>query len=226
MDIQWTDNTYRIDEITRKFVLPVVIRMTEGFYSSNSDTEVFSAGDIMTIDKELILHKVAANFAANSDASCHKKSNNRHEIKANLESKEILIPLNYKGKLKVKSEIKVYETVRELSLDFPKYVKLCENLSVKTEHGASIDVQSGSIVELDRVIPGTLDDSTSQPESLVLEFKQDGKSVVVAIPTSSCGKFRTESDDNEYTIKEAIDKFCIAIRWQVARKCFTQQGRI
>lgn len=193
--MEWTQRTYRLDEVTRKFKLPVVIHLTEGYYSA-TDAEGFSAGDIMTIDSELTLHKVGAFF----------EKHNSVDRYVNIADQEILIPLNYKGKLNVLQNIKRYESIHELCQDSPRYAKVGQNFSVQTNDGIVIDMRAGTVIELDRLIPGTRGPNP-KPDQLVIEFKKQNMPVVVAIPTSTRGKFMTELDQNEYTIKEAIDRY-------------------
>ncbi|XP_045158952.2 uncharacterized protein LOC123524665 isoform X2 [Mercenaria mercenaria] len=192
--MEWTLETYRLDEIERRFDFPCVICVNEGFYSE-TDTEGFSQGDIMSIDSKMVLHKVAANFAYEEEHNGWQDPNY-----VQLTEKEILVPLNYKGKLKVLRDVKNFDSVRELANDFPRYAKLRENLTVTTEENVPVIIQAGTMIELDRVIP---------PSKLVIQFQHRGSTLVVAVPLTARGKFRTEEDKNEYTMKEAIDRYSL-----------------
>lgn len=197
--MEWTMETYRLDEIEGKFELPCVICVNEGYYSE-TDTEGFSQGDIMSIDSKMVLHKVAANFAFEEE---HSSWQDPTYVK--LVEKEILVPLNYKGKLKVLRDVENFDSVIELAKDFPRYAKLRENLRVTTEDQIQVTVQAGTLIELDRIIPET----GGFPGKLVIQFPYRGNTLVVAVPLNTRGKFRTEPDNNEYTIKEAIDRYSL-----------------
>lgn len=197
--MEWTLETYRLDELERKFTFPCVVCVNEGYYSE-TDAEGFSQGDIMSIDSKIILHKVAANFTFEEKQSrCDDP--NYVEIE-----NEILVPLNYKGKLKVIRHIKNYENVRELANEFPKYAKVTENLTVRTEAKVPVTIKAGSIIELDRIIPGSVRGTNKEPDRLIIQFEHKRGSLVVGVPFDVQGKFRTVPDNNEYTIREAIDR--------------------
>lgn len=195
--MEWTLETYRLDEIEGKFDLPCVICVNEGYYSE-TDTEGFSQGDIMSIDSKMVLQKVAANFAYKGDTDGWQDPNY-----VTLTEKEILVPLNYNGKLKVLREVKNFDSVLELAKDFPRYARVGANLRVTTEDNVQVTIQAGTLIELDRVLPST----GGSPSKLVIQFQYRRDTLVVAVPLNTRGKFRTEPDNNEYTIKEAIDRY-------------------
>lgn len=199
--MNWSVETYRLDEVEHRFPLPCVIQVNEGYYSL-TDAEGFSQGDILSIDKKVVLHKVAANFSYEKSGSTTKNAEYVDLVK-----NEILVPLNYRGKLKVLRHLKNYDSVSELAQDFPRYAKLRENLTVRTEDNVSITIQAGAVLELDRIIPGSTYGPKIEPDKLVIQFDHLNRTVVVGIPFTSKGKFRTEPDENKYTIKEAIDRY-------------------
>lgn len=201
--MEWTLETYRLDEITRKFDLPCVVCVTEGIYSE-TDTEGFSQGDIISIDSEMVLHKVAANFAF---MDTNKQLPDPTYV--DLTEKEILVPLNYKGKLKVLRDVLNFNSVRELAIEFPRYAKLRENMKVTTEDHVPVTIQAGTVIELDRIIPGHVTGSGKEPDKLVIQFQHRTGDLVVAVSFDAKGKFRTEPDENEYTIKEAINRYSL-----------------
>lgn len=199
-EMEWTLEKYRLDEVAGKFDLPCVIHVNEGYYSE-TDAEGFSQGDIMSIDSKMVLHKVAANFAFEYSSTGNSEPDNIY-----LKEKEILVPLNYKGKLKVLQRPNHFDSVRELACAFPRYSKVGRNFKVKTEDDVTVTIQAGAIVELDRIIPGSSGGLNREPDKLVLQFEHVGKRLVVAVPLNVPGKFTTELDNNEYTMKEAIDR--------------------
>ncbi|XP_045158947.2 uncharacterized protein LOC123524664 isoform X2 [Mercenaria mercenaria] len=201
-EMEWTLETYRLDELEGKFDFPCVVCVNEGYYSE-TDAEGFSQGDIMSIDSKLVMHKVAANFAEHvEDTKLREKDYIELE-------REILVPLNYKGKLKVLRNIKNYESVRELATDFPRYAKVRENFKVTTEEKITVTIQAGTVIELDRILPGSMHGPSREPDKLVIQFQHLSGPLVVAVPLNERGKFRTVPDDNEYTIKEAIDRYSL-----------------
>lgn len=194
--MEWSKETYRLDELETRFKIPCVIHVNEGFYSE-TDADGFSQGDIIGIDRKMTLHKVAANFAR---PECNYRSVTADTEYVEL-TEEILVPLNYKGKLRVLSEVKKYSLVRDLARDAPRYAKVLKHFTVTVENKTSIEIQAGTTIELDRVIPGF-----GGVDKLVVEFMHLGSKTHAGIPLSETGFFRSEPDKNEYTIKEAIDR--------------------
>ncbi|KAL4236927.1 hypothetical protein ACF0H5_005313 [Mactra antiquata] len=205
--MNWTVETYRLDEVEKKFGLPCVIHLNEGYYST-TDAEGFSQGDVMSVDSKLVLHKIAANFA--TDVKKHSLESKDSDYVELAPVKEILIPLNYKGRLKVLQRKMKYENVKELARDFPRYARLRQNLSVLTEDNRKVTLYAGTVMELDRIIPGsTFGDNNSSPDRLIVQFEHLQRRATVALPVHLNGKFITEHDDNEYTLKEAIDRYSL-----------------
>jgi hypothetical protein len=200
-EMDWTTETYRLDEVEGKFDFPCVIRVNEGFYSA-TDAEGFSQGDILSIDSKMVLHKVAANFTDCADLNTKGSLDEDYvELK-----NEILVPLNYKGKLKVIRTAKYYDNVKDLTADFPRYATVRKQLDVTTEEDKIITIKSGTTIELDRIIPGPIVGSKRQPGKLVVRFQHSSGPLNVALSMHASGKFITEPDNNEYTIKEALDR--------------------
>ena len=201
-DIEWSAETYRLCEIEGKFDFPCVIRVNEGFYSE-SDSEGFSQGDILSIDSKMVLQKVAASFKSFTDVNASKQFDDESVVES---KNEILVPLNYKGKLKVIRSSKNYENVNELATDFPRYATLRQDLNVSTEENERVTIKSGTVIELVRIVPGSISCSSIPPGKITIQFQRSGRHLTVALPLNTSGKFRTEVDNNEYTIKEALDR--------------------
>ena len=158
----WSKETYRFDEIAGKFKLPLLVQVSEGFYRGN-EVDSFSAGDIIMFEQFVTLQKVAAVFARplpQTERGCA------------VPEEEILIPLNYNGKLRVEHEIKAYECVQELAKDFPRYATVLETIAVPVSGGVVMDIEAGTDVELDRVIPPRLVINTRN-EQVGLIWKKD-----------------------------------------------------
>ena len=199
-DFKWSESTYRLDEIAYKqFQLPQLIQLTEGIHTDN-EVDSFSAEDILTIDRCVTLQKVAAQFAGNYT----EMGSGDYEIL----KEEILIPLNYKGKLKVVNEPNIYHNVRDLARDFPRFAKVLEMLSVETEHGLK-KIAAGSVIELDRVLPGgQKTGNVTVPYRLVVSTESGGRGQV-ALPFEKRCRFRSTQDSNEYTLRELVDRLVI-----------------
>lgn len=192
----WTEETYRLDEVARKFELPQVIQVTEGIDTGN-DIDSFSAEDILMIDQSVVLQKVAAQFAEKVIELAPGGSEYA------ILKEEILIPLNYKGKLKVLNETRKYHGVADLARDFPRYATVLEAVSVPTESGGTLNIAAGTTIELDRVIP-----SHKGPDRLVISTEPGGRKQV-AMPFDMKARFRSVRDENEYTLKETIDRYSL-----------------
>ncbi|XP_052776405.1 uncharacterized protein LOC128214148 isoform X2 [Mya arenaria] len=200
-DAIWSTYTHRLDELERRVEFPCVVRLNEGYYSE-AEGEGFSHGDIVAIDKKLVLHKVAANFANRIYRPSHSPA--EEEWGYERLTDEILVPLNYNGKAKIQSTGKKYSTVRDLVADFPRYAKVCKNLKVWTADRQPVELQAGAVIELDRVMPAS---SAGAPDNLVLIFDYQTRSTYATVPMDAKASFRTEPDETEYTIKEVIDRF-------------------
>lgn len=194
-DFHWSEETYRLDEIGRRVDLPQLVQLTEGI-DTGSDVESFSAEDIMMIDQCVTLQKVAAQFAEKL-VEVDKQGSEYAILK-----EEILIPLNYKGELKVVNPIRRYYGVRDLARDFPRYATVLEKMQVPTETGGVLDIVPGTTVELDRVIPGR----KNECDKLVISTASGGRKQV-AVPLDMKGRFRSCPDENAYTLKEVIDRY-------------------
>lgn len=190
----WSDVTYRLDELDRCVGFPQLIQVTEGIDTGN-DIDSFSAEDVLMIDQCVILQKVAAHFATEKTVEVTDSGSEYAILKD-----EILIPLNYKGKLKVMGRLRSYNNVRELALDFPKYATALTAMRVPQDTGGMLEIAPDSKVELDRVIPGR------ECDKLVISTELGGRKQV-AVPFDTRGRFRACPDDNEYTLKEVIDRY-------------------
>ena len=196
----WSEETYRLDELERSVGLPQLIQVTEGIDTGN-DIDSFSAEDVLMIDQCVLLQKVAAHFAKQKMVEV-SDSGNEYAIL----NEEILISLNYKGKLKVMNPLRRYNNVRELARDFPRYATILSAMRVPMEKGGMLDITPDSKVELDRVIPG----HKGECDTLVINPAVGGRKLV-AMPFDMRGSFRSCPDDNEYTLKEVVDR-CVHLQ--------------
>lgn len=192
---QWSDETFRLDELGRKVDLPKIIQLMEGIDTGN-DVDSFSAEDIITIDQCVTLQKVAAQFA---EKLAHvNQQDSGHAIL----NEEILIPLNYNGKLRVINPIRTYYRVQDLAREFPRYATVLEPLPVSMENGPALNIAPGTSLELNRVIPGR----RNECDRLVINTAMGGREQMT-IPLDMNLKFRSCPDENVYTLKEVIDRY-------------------
>lgn len=184
--IKWSDDTFSIRDVADSN-LPTVVKVADGFYSEN-EAESFSNGDLIKLDFKKNYSKVRAQCVGRTpreDSSGYMSPD-----------KEILIPLGYKGKLKVECMKKTFNTIEELIAHFPHYVRTGRPLTGKRGVYSSeqFRIEKGVRLELDRVIP-----------KAGLVCKMDGKEVL--LPLGQLARFDVETDDKEYTIREVIDSF-------------------
>lgn len=198
LETGWSEATYRLDEIARNFDLPQLIQVTEGIDTGN-EVDSFSAEDILMIDQSVTLQKVAAQFAEKLVEVAEGGSEYA------ILKEEILIPMNYKGKLNVINQIKRFNSVSALARDFPRYARVLQALSIPTEKGGALDIAAGTKIELDRVIPGHKIGQKQEQDKLVVSTESGGRKQV-AMPFDMKARFRTVPDESEYTLKEVIDR--------------------
>ncbi|XP_034314062.2 uncharacterized protein [Magallana gigas] len=184
--IKWSDDTFSIRDVADSN-LPTVVKVADGFYSEN-EAESFSNGDLIKLDFKKNYSKVRAQCVGRTpreDSSGYMSPD-----------KDILIPLGYKGKLKVECMKKTFNTIEELIAHFPHYVTTGRPLTGKRGVYSSeqFRIEKGVRLELDRVIP-----------KAGLVCKIDGKEVL--LPLGQLARFDVEADDKEYTIREVIDSF-------------------
>ncbi|KAK3600681.1 hypothetical protein CHS0354_029545 [Potamilus streckersoni] len=198
--LKWSHKTYALDEVTSHFELPILVRVSEGIYGSH-ESESFSANDIIKLEKEETLQKVAAHFIDDLHEWSFQRGSDYDQYVALKQNSEILIPLRYKGQLQIIVEEKIYTTVLELSLAFPKYAKVLEHLEVKTLKG-KVTLHAGTIIELERLLPDDAGNNT-----LLCRFEFNKTKCIVQLPIKMKGKFKSQKDETKYTLKHIIENF-------------------
>ncbi|KAH3693894.1 uncharacterized protein LOC127862607 isoform X2 [Dreissena polymorpha] len=198
-EFKWSTTSYRLDELGRRFKFPRVVRLAEG-YCSDIEAEGFSKDDIIGIDNVLTIEKVAAHFANRKGGATSIGDDERSYERL---SEDILVPLNYKGKVKIRNQGIKYSTVRELVEDFPRFAKVCKNQPAIGADDRPLQILAGTTIELVQVVAGR----DNQPGELVVQFQILDKPVYAKVSVLETGLFRAESDDAEYTIKEVVDRF-------------------
>ncbi|KAL3869228.1 hypothetical protein ACJMK2_041936 [Sinanodonta woodiana] len=198
--LKWSQKTYTLNEVTSHFKLPILVRVSEGIYGSH-ESESFSASDIIKLEKEETLQKVAAHFIDDLHEWGTQRGSNYEQYVALKQTSEILIPLGYKGQLEITVEEKIFTTVLELSLAFPKYAKVLEHLEVNNTKG-KVTLHTGTIIELERLLPDEAGNNT-----LLCRFEFNKTKCFVQLPIKMKGKFKSQKDKSKYTLKHIIENF-------------------
>lgn len=180
--IDWSEKSAPLKEILRDEKLPILVKVATGFY--NNDSESFSPGDLIRLDCLKYIQKVRADVLSAK----------------NKKIEEIFIPLEYKGKVTITGERTKEETfhsVEELIKVFPRYVTVTEAFTSRTtERFSARTVEKGDSLELDRFLDGI---------GLVCTYVKTGELLVIS--TSGQYNLTSKPDNNQYTIKEVIDRF-------------------
>ncbi|XP_052081192.1 uncharacterized protein LOC127719215 isoform X1 [Mytilus californianus] len=180
--IEWSEKSAPLKEIIRDEKLPILVKVAEGFY--NNDNESFSPGDLIRLDGLKCIQKVRADVVSAK----------------NKKMEEIFIPLEYKGKVKITGVTlmeKTFHSVEELIKVFPRYVTVIEAFTSRTtERFSARNVEKGDSLELDRFLEGI---------GLVCTDVKSGQLLIIS--TSGQYHLISRPDNNQYTIKEVIDRF-------------------
>lgn len=199
-DTNWSPETYTLENIT-KFKLPCEIRMTEGFYDEDDESEdTFSAGDIITIGEKQTVQKVSAKFSNTVSEASLAKSNYDYVQLTNEE--QILLPLNYNGSLRVLRHLKKFETVKDMAEDFPRFARVCEGFKLRTEDNVSFPILEGTIIELMRINRN----SSGIGDELVVRHKNRKEVKDSLLPFEMKKQFESITDIQDYTLQEAIER--------------------
>ncbi|XP_060070355.1 uncharacterized protein LOC132550328 [Ylistrum balloti] len=172
----WSEKTYTLSEVIQDLGIPVLVKIDEGIYELTDDR--FTHGDLLQIHLKKTVTKVLG---------CESKQ------KGALADNEISIPVGYKRGLTVyrrDAGHKVYQTVRELQKEVPRYVRLIDDFADK--RGYTINAKSD--IELTR---------TEKRDGL--SCLCDGYSYTLGLTQSI--RCLLLSDNTEYTIQELIDRY-------------------
>nr|XP_022315694.1 uncharacterized protein LOC111119621 isoform X10 [Crassostrea virginica] len=187
-NIKWSDETFSIREVADNN-LPTVVKVADGYYSEN-EAESFSNGDLIKLDFKKSYSKVRAQCVGGTP---------KEDVSGYVSpDRDILIPLGYKGKLKVECLKSTFNSVEELIEHFPHFVitgrPLTGKRGVYSQEEFRID--KGVKLQLDRVIP-----------EAGLVCKIDGKEVLLV--SGQLARFHLEEDEKRYTIREVIENFVL-----------------
>ncbi|KAJ8306160.1 hypothetical protein KUTeg_016705 [Tegillarca granosa] len=188
----WSEETYTLRNVVYDIGLPTVVKVSEGIYNDN-EVETFSCGDLIKLDFQKSITKVSAQFLDEQTMS----ESIVDEFGYHLLKEEILIPLDYRGRVTVmqpQGRKNRFYSVKELANIFPKHVRVDKPIKVYADN-RTVKLKTGAILELDRVLP-----------SVGLVCRLDGKDIMLNLKQK--GKFtQTASDDTTYSLKEIVDNF-------------------
>ncbi|XP_056017989.1 uncharacterized protein LOC125668602 isoform X3 [Ostrea edulis] len=184
--IKWTDETYSMQEVANNN-LPTIVKVADGYYSEN-EAESFSNGDLIKLDFKKSYSKVRA--------QCVGGKPKVDTLGYMSPDKDILIPIGYKGKLKVECLKDTFGSIQELITHFPHFVITGRPLTGKRGIYSSeeIRIEKGTRLQLDRVIPDA-----------GLVCRKDEKEIL--LPSIQLARFYLEPDEKEYTVREVVDNF-------------------
>ncbi|XP_062570870.1 uncharacterized protein LOC134232894 isoform X4 [Saccostrea cucullata] len=184
--IKWSEETFSIRDVAYNN-LPTVVKVADGYYSEN-EAESFSNGDLIKLDFKKSYSKVRGR--------CVGGKPKVDDLGYLSPDKDILIPLGYKGKVKVECVQNTFNSVEELIKNFPHFVKTGRPITGKRGlySAEEVRIEKGVTLQLDRVIP-----------EAGLVCKIDGKEVL--LQSNQLARFYLEPDEKEYTIREVVDNF-------------------
>ncbi|KAL3870980.1 hypothetical protein ACJMK2_039005 [Sinanodonta woodiana] len=200
--IKWSTETYRLDEVSTHFTLPIMVRLSEGICEYRQ-SGTFSAYDVIKLEKEVSLSKVAAHFIFDLNEWRSKLGRGYDQYVSLHESNEILIPLHYKGLLHIIGEESICENVFEISKTNAKYVMVLKNVVVPQSRG-SITLQAGTVLEIDRSF--TVPCVKGGNKIIVCTYDLNKVRCKVELPITMNGKFKIINDETTYTLQQVIDK--------------------
>ncbi|XP_028407267.1 uncharacterized protein LOC114535112 [Dendronephthya gigantea] len=104
--LEWSTTSFKVSDFLRKFTLPQVVKVIEGYYGDDEDSSLGA-------DQILSLH-------------CIKSTDK--VVGRDYRGKEVNIPLQCQNKVEVRpSNLKdVYESVEELNSAFPRFVRISQ----------------------------------------------------------------------------------------------------
>ncbi|KAL3870982.1 hypothetical protein ACJMK2_039007 [Sinanodonta woodiana] len=202
--IMWSEETYRLDEVSSHFKLPIMVRVNEGIYGC-LESETFSANDIIKLEKEVSLAKIAAHFIHDFNEWRSKTRSDYEQYLSLKEISEILIPIHYKGKLQLISDETICESVSEISTVKSKFIMVLKNLVVPKSNG-TITIEAGTVLEIDFPASATSGKGGNRT-MLVCRYNLNKTTYTVELPMTMKGKFKSIHDDTKYTLQHVIDNY-------------------
>lgn len=167
----WSKVEYKLRDFVDKFVLPQIVRVEDGYYGPTEDS-CLGSEQILTLHAVRSTEKIRAKDHRNRDIHIPMNCSQRVELR----------PHNLKD---------VYESVRELSLAFPRFVRVVQGYyNLENEEQC---VSPGDKLELKKITRGDVED--------VLEFENQER-VKVRLPMSVVAGFQPLVDGREYYLKE------------------------
>ena len=183
-DFTWSDETYSIKDVARNESLPIVVRVSEGYLSSN-DSETFSQGDLIRLDFKRTYKKIAARCLQDGKSSAQYMN----------VTGEFLIPLGYHGKLTIVHQKVVYNHARELINASHMYVKVESDTHAYSEpDGTRLTIPKGTVLAAT---------GKQQRNGVVFMYKDDK----IVLKSTQPVHLTSVPDESQYTLSDIVDKF-------------------
>lgn len=179
--LEWTSTSYKVSEFLRRFALPQIVKVIEGFYGDDEDSSLGA-------DQVLALHCV--------------KSTDK-VVGRDYRGKEVNIPLNCLNKVEVRpSNLKdVYESVEELCTAFPTYVRISQGYYNPSTDEEVLNV--GDKLHLKNI------DKSKKGEVKLICVNQNGQTI--ELPKDCTAGFQPLEDGKEYYLSEVMTQFLMPV---------------
>lgn len=194
-NVQWSDETFTLREVVTKVGLPTMVKVSEGLYSDN-EAETFSYGDLLKLEFVKSIRKVSANLidVGNGGSLINLEKSLRNPKKYDKPSKDILIPLGYKGLVELIKPLRQLYTVEQLMDEFPSNIRT-ETALFGDEKETPIQLPPGVYLQVDRITPNK--------EGIVCKHKK--KEIIIY--KEQKGKFSIIENERTYTLEEVVECF-------------------
>ncbi|KAJ8306161.1 hypothetical protein KUTeg_016706 [Tegillarca granosa] len=192
--IQWSEETFTLREVVTKVGLPTMVKVSEGIYTDN-EAETFSYGDLLKLEFVKSIRKVSAKLIGIGDGGSliNIEKTLRNPQKYDKMTKEVLIPLGYKGRVElIKPRRKLY-TVGQIMEEFPKNIRTETALFVN-DKDPPVHLPPGIHLQVDKIIPN---------RGIVCKNKKND----VTLYKEQKGKFSIIEDERTYTLEEVVECF-------------------
>ena len=179
--LEWSTSSFKVSDFLRKFTLPQVVKVIEGFYGDDEESSLGA-------DQILSLH-------------CVKSTDKL--VGRDYRGKEVNIPLHCQNKVEVRpSNLKdVYESVEELWVAFPRYVRISQGYYSVSKDEEILNVG-------DKLHLKSIDKSKKGEEKLIC-VNQNGQTV--ELPKDCVAGFQPLADGKEYFLAEIPTHFSMPL---------------
>ena len=179
--LEWSTSSFKVSDFLGKFTLPQVVKVIEGFYGDDEESSLGA-------DQILSLH-------------CIKSTDKL--VGRDYRGKEVNIPLHCQNKVEVRpSNLKdVYESVEELCVAFPRYVRISQGYYSVSKDEEILNVG-------DKLHLKSIDKSKKGEEKLIC-VNQNGQTV--ELPKDCVAGFQPLADGKEYFLAEIPTHFSMPL---------------